>query len=620
MKDIDLQPLAETLELRPYETASSLLARVAAREHAAHARQFASDFFVNFGRLAGGDVKELEKVAVLLSANYEELRRWTPRRVTNGFQLGGEVVTTYRSRRLRFRVCPVCAAEDITVAPGEQLDAAVSCRAFTLIDPIRTCFLHGVALVQVADKQSTGDHNHDFSLAIADALEDWDDLIRDPVVRAVSMFEWYLLGRLGFTQRINVELADELDITGLTSIAQYLGAFILKGRTAVLEDFDEDGLWAAAEAGFGVLVDGEEGVRRFVSDAFDRAEADGIEGYSTTVFDRFHYALSPARSAGHFDRIKQIIVDRLSELVPYGPDDAPLFGVRATKRHWHSFTSAEREHGVPWRTLRKLAKKSDLVRTLKTKNGKPRDMIAVDDVRLLLSTEGARVNRLTASRQLGATMVHFNALAEAGLLKPVHEGKHGHNALYLQSDIDRVARDIVHHATVQHGEVDGMVTLQRAAVWTAVPLPEIMTEVFRGALPCSSVTGENPVASVRVNLSVLEARDPFQGVEVLTVPEAASLLGVGHDVINRLALAERLPSSVRKHRNCSSSYRVIPRQEMLAFRERFIPTSEIWRRGTPLIHITPKLASMGIEPAFKQDEIGCRLYPREPVERGLFPG
>lgn len=618
MIDHDISPLADPIAMRPYETGTSLVARRAAMEHAAHGRQFANDFYVNFERLAGGDPGELRKVSILLSADYDELRRWTPRRVGDGFELGGEIITNYRSRRTRFRVCPMCAVEDVAAAPGLQLDAAVSCSAFTLVDPIRTCFIHGAALVQVADSRSAGYHHHDFSLAIADALEDWDSLTSNAVLRRVTTFEWYLLGRLGFSQRMHVELADELDITDITTLSQYMGLFILRGRTAVLGDLDEDGLWQAAEIGFEVLSGGERGVRQFVTDAYDRAVADGERGMSSTIFDRFHYFLTSGRSVGHFLTVKQIIIDRLSELVPYGPDDAPTFGVKASKRYWHTLLSAERQYGIPYRTIQKRAERAGLITRLNADVQKTRALIDAKKLDRLLDGGNVQANRFNAAKFLGADWQYFAAFEEAGVLFPVARGTHQHNSIYLQRDLNDLAARLLLHTVQQDGEVDGMVSMWQAYVMSDWSLPEVVDHVVQGNVSCSSITGMQAVASVRVDIEALRALHPLHGVEVMTVPEAAAAIGVSQQVISKLILKERMPRCRQRHPQRNGNRLVVPRAVVEAFRHEYVPVSEIWRRGVQLSCIARTMEAHGFEPAFKSDELRCLFYHRHEADL-MFP-
>lgn len=617
MSDYVVDPLVATLALRPYEPATSLIARVAAMERADHAREFASDYYVNFQRVVSGDPRELEKVSHLLSADFTELSKWSPRQNGRiGFELGGELLTNYRSRRTRLRICPVCATEDVVAAPGLPLDAAIACRAFTLVDPIRTCFLHGIALVQVADSQSAGEHHHDHALAIAEALEDWNSLISNPVARQVTTFEWYLLGRLSFTPRIHVALADELDITDLTSIVQYLGVFILKGRTAVLADLDEDGLWQAADVGFRILKDGEDGVRRFVSDAYNHAVADDNEGMSNGIFDRFHYFLTAQHPLKRFQRIRQIIVDRLSELMPYGPDEGPIFGVRPTKRYWHTPQSAERQYRLPARTINKLVERAGIAIPLNRTKLDRRIRISAEALDRLMADRP--LTRFFVATSTGAKRADFVAYEQAGLLAPAFETEgHKHRTTYRRSDVSRLEATLLRHATPQDGEVEDMVAIERAHLQTSWSLGEIARHIAEGRVRCSKVTGLKSLQSIRVSVQGLQSLDPLRNVPMTTVPEAAAIMRVGEVVITKLISTGRLSGYHRRNQESMRVNLVIPTAQMEEFHRRYISASEVWRSGIPLLHVTRKLREHGCDLAFPAEQLRCSFYDREEAERVL---
>ena len=180
-----------------------------------------------------------------------------------------------------------------------------------------------------------------------------------------------------------------------------------------------------------MLLDGKDGVRRFVSDAYDRAVADGVRGMSNAIFDRFHYFLNSGGSAGRFPTVKQIIIDRMSELLPYGPGDAPTFGATAARRYWHTLLSAERQYGLPYRTIQNLAERAGLVEPLNATVQKTRSIISAEALDSLLAGKNAQENRYNAARILGADYHHFAAFEEAGLLTPVIRGKHHQNSTYL---------------------------------------------------------------------------------------------------------------------------------------------------------------------------------------------
>lgn len=299
--ETNIQPLAETLPLLPFEPATSHASRLAAMNGAGHARQFCWDHFLRFERIVAGDAREIARYGQFAGANVNELLKWTPKRLSaKTFSINGEVLTAFRLRHLRLRVCPGCVEDDKAAAPNVRADAAVACRVFTLIDAIRTCASHNLSLVQVADHATFGEHDKDYSIAIGEALEDCDDLRALSVGREPTAFEAYLLGRLGVLERRVVPLLDLMDISQVTTVCERLGVFELHGRRAQISELDENGALASAQAGFEWCEGGDAGIRDFVTMAHERAVRDGTTGMSNTIFGRFHYFLNSETNRADF--------------------------------------------------------------------------------------------------------------------------------------------------------------------------------------------------------------------------------------------------------------------------------------------------------------------------------
>ncbi len=322
--NMEIEPLEETLPLMPYETGGSITP--GGDERRGQCPSVLLDQYMDFEKIAAGDVGELTKLATFASVDLTALICWSPKsNGTHGYSIRGETVTNVRSRRTRLRVCVACIDDAMSANPHLPADAAVAVPVYTLLDPIRTCPHHAMSLVQVADSHSFGEHYQDYSIAIADALEDLDSLRSRSIKRPVSEFERYLLGRLGVELRSLEPLLDTMNISQVMTICERFGAFHLHGRNALITQLDEPGQHAAAQAGFEIMVSGEDGLRDFVTNAYQPAAAEGKAWMSSTIFGRLRTFLTSAEHAKDFEPIQQIMVDRLSELVPYGPDDPPYF-------------------------------------------------------------------------------------------------------------------------------------------------------------------------------------------------------------------------------------------------------------------------------------------------------
>jgi len=616
----EIEPLAESLTLMPFETGASLASRLAAMNRAGNARQFCWDYFVKFEEIAAGNVAELRKLSILASVNLEALIRWSPRRVGQyNFSIGDEVITTFRSRRSRFRVCVGCIDAALAAHPELPADAAVAVPVYTLVDPVRTCPVHGMSLVQVADKRSFGDHSQDYAIPIADALEDLDELRASSVRRAVSDFENYLLGRLGIRPRKAVQLLDDLEITQVMTICEGLGSFRLYGRHAAISELDEPDQHAAAQRGFETLARGEEGVREFVTDAHQRAASEDKAGMSSTMFGRVRSLLNSQTRSRRFDPIKQILVDRLSELVPYGPEDPPIFGMRPARRYWHTLISAERHYGVAYRTIKKNVERAGIHQRLNLTFDKTRFAIPAEELDGLMTSPDALIPRMEVIVLTGVHAKDFTALADAGLLRPITGRPDSASSMFRRGDVTVLEKALLSRAEPMTTEMPGWVTVHAAFLSTSWSRADVFRHIASGAAAVCSVKGEKSAASLRVKLDDLRRLHPLFGRDVISMEDAAAILEVSETVVNRLVKTSWIEAHNVRSEQTGKLKIGLCKDDVLAFQRTYIPVSEIWRRrGGPMIKINPLLGSHGLRPSFPPDKLRCTFYRRAEVDQ-VFP-
>lgn len=617
----DFVPLAETLALKPFEPAPGLASRLAAMNAAGNAREFCWDQLLDFGLIAAGDASELSRFSIFSGASYDELLKWTPtRRSTSVFSINGQIVTSFRLRRRRLRLCPDCVDADLADAPGLRGDAAVACRVFTLIDAVRTCPVHCRSLVQVADETTFAYHQQDYSIAIGEALEDLDRVRAQSVARDPTAFELYILSRLGVLAGPPAPLLDGMDISQATVLCERMGVFDLHGRAAQILDHDEDGMRACAQRGFEWCARGADGIRDFVSMAHDRAVRDRTTGMSNAIFGRFHYFLNSEANRSNFVGIKQIIVDRLSELLPYGPDDAPVFGVLPSRRHWHTLVSAERQYGIAYRSIKKRVERAGIHTRLNLTFDKTRFAIGVDELDdLLLSPEGT-ISRAEAIERTGAHAHDFAALEAAGLLHPVSGDASAANARYRRGDVDQMEKALLGRAVSLIEEQPNWVSIHRAYLATSWSRGEVFGHVASGSVPAGSVDGLQSIASLRVDLSALRRLHPLFGREVMSMDEAATLLEISETVVNRLVKRKWIGAHEQRNESTGKLRMTLLKDDVLAFARTYIPVSEVWRRrGGSMPKIIPLLRAHGLEPAFPPALIRCTFYSRDEVDRIVPP-
>lgn len=618
---IEIDPLEETLPLLPYEPAASLASRLAAFHRAGNAREFCWDHGMRFEKVAGGDPLELARFSDFAGADLSELARWTPRTLSRRrFTLNGEVITSFRSRKRRLRLCPGCVQDDLAMACDLPGDAAVGVRAYALIDSVRTCPVHGLGFVQIADQATFGGHGNDYAIAVDEALEDFEEIASQGIERKITRFESYFLGRLGVLERRYLPLLDSLEISQATTICERLGVLDLHGRRAVINHYDEDGRLACGEAGFGWLERGEVGVQDFVTMAHDRAFRDGCTGMSNAIFGRFHYFLTSEGNRPEFEPIRQLVVDRLSELIPYGPEDPPLFGVRPARRHLHTLISAERSYGVSYRTIKKLVEEAGVHKRLNLDFSKTRFAIGVDELDALLLAPEKTMTRADVTRRTGIVASDLIALEATGLLKPAEGAARSPGATYRRGDVEEIERVLLGNALDVDEEREGWATVGRASLATSWSRSEVYGLVASGKVAVSTIAGARSISSLRVSIDDLHRVHPTFGKDLLSREQAAAALGVAIQVVANLVREGRLAAHIGRGKEGATLGMKLVKDEVAAFALTYIPISEVWRRrGGRMGYVKPFLLCHGLEPAFPPKPLRCTFYLRAAVDQVLPP-
>ena len=615
----DVEPLADTLTLGWLETPVSALSRLAALNAAGNAGEFGRDFFLSFPKIAKGDREEVRRFSILASMDFDELMRAAPISLGDGwFTLNGAVVSQGRSRRTNLRFCPHCAVEAVEAHPYVRRDALVYCSAPALVDPIRTCPKHCVPYVFIEDSVRLSSHlKGDYSLAIGDLLEDLDTFVASATPREFSRFERLLMGKLGYGPPVDAPLLNELSITNVTKICERMGTFQLHGPQALIGDLDDDGLWAAAEAGCDILARGSDGVRNFVSDAYERASDEDRRGLAAKVFGKFHYFINSEGVASDFRQIKQIVVDRLSELLPYGPDSV-LYGVSPAKRYWHTLQSAEREYGIPARTIRRHLREADALQRVAS-GAHYHFSVPSTVLDSLYTSPDTALIRYEVVELTGAHAHDFAALEESGLLLPAVKDKVWKKYRFRRGDVEAVIEKLLASAAELANETDGFVPVREAHRNSSWSVTEIYQHIHKGKVPFGIVTGQKAIGGLRVHLASLNQLHPLHGAEHMTQKQVANLLKVSGPVTGRLATAGKLVVHLVRDGETKWLRQAFRRREVQEFSGQYISLNEILARRPGKGSVTnTRLASMRIWPAIAGKEFGATFYNREEVEKAYL--
>ncbi len=166
------------------ESPTSYASRLARFHAVGSARSLCLETRVPFRGLVAGDEVAVARLAEVAGVEVELLGAHALRRTEDGATLRGERLVRSTLRRARVHACPACLAGD-AAASDAPADAAMAGRSAWLLEPLRTCAVHGSALVEIVTTASAH-HLHDFALLVASGASDIARLAAEAVKRAPS--------------------------------------------------------------------------------------------------------------------------------------------------------------------------------------------------------------------------------------------------------------------------------------------------------------------------------------------------------------------------------------------------------------------------------------------------
>ncbi|WP_187273711.1 TniQ family protein [Methylobacterium sp. WL8] len=208
------------LRLRDYgagEPAYSFIHRLASR-NAYGVREFAGAYGLDFSAIVRGDRREVGRLSAVADVDAASLLDATPARVRAGiWVVRGERLMDQHIERGRDRICPACLAEDREAVPGE-IGFGIRRRVWWDLNFLHRCPTHGMPLRGMR----------------SEALVDLKGTA-DAAPESGCGWEAYVLGRLGFTQRTDAQLLDQLSLKAAVDMVATCGAVAVHGAGLKLQ-------------------------------------------------------------------------------------------------------------------------------------------------------------------------------------------------------------------------------------------------------------------------------------------------------------------------------------------------------------------------------------------------
>jgi hypothetical protein len=605
-----------TVRLRPDETPQSLCSRNALLLRRT-AREFCLDRGLSFQPIVDGNGPALEALAHCTRADVGLLAAGAIVKAGgHRFTVRGQALMRDTLSRKALRVCPHCIQADLEQGT-EPLDVRPYGRTIWLIEPIRTCAIHGVGLVAVAED----DHPqrvHDFAALVQPAIPRIGQAADVAPQRPASAFERHLLARCEGRGAGKVGFLSALPFYAAAKACEVIGAVAMHGirfRTDRLSDTE----WHEAGAtGFAIASGGEDGIRTFLSALQGQGRFAATKGDwgPRVVFGRLYEWLAHESEDAAYDPLRDVIRRHVIETMPVGPGD-DVFGREVTVRRLHSVRSASLETGAHPKRLRKLLHAAGHV---------PVEALALSDERITFDAAEARgfLERVSetmslkqAGEYLNAPRPHERLLFEAGFVEPFVRG--GTETLkdhaFARRDLDAFLGRLLANASEADAGDGRLMPIPTAAKWACCSAMEIVRLVLdRKLARVGRRTDAAGYLSVLVDPREVQPFVQGQADGSLSLREVEQRLGTTTRVVKALIEHGHLPSRVETNPVNRCPRQVVGQEDLDAFMGRYV-TLHVAAKEQGVYHrrLKSSLDEAGVGPAFDPTTVHATFFERKHV-------
>jgi hypothetical protein len=568
-----------------------------------------------FQAIVDGDPEAVRHVAGLVGCPVEPLMNATITRTGANFGLRGQQMQKATLRRAKVVVCPRCIADDLADDANPWM---ASGRVDWLLDPIRACRHHGLALMEVAHVD-TPTMLHDFARCLAPSLSKIQGLSSEAEVVKPSPLEGYLIDRLD--GKAGPDWLDALPWHAAAKACEMIGAVEVFGCKAPIKTMTDDQWREAGKAGYDIVSGGDGGIRAFLERT--RANYKGAASDSAgpqAWFGRLHTWLTDVRDDA-YDPLRGIIVDVVRNSAPVGPEDR-LYGRQIVEqRKLHSIRTAALETGLHPKRLRRLLAAAGTIPSNHRDLTDDRVIFPAPNAEAILLKAKRAISELEAQTYLNAGRVHTRLLAQAGLIVPLATS--GQEDLprkaYDTQELDDFLTALSARAEIVPFYAEPIHRIPGAAKRANCSAIEIVRAILDGALKwVGQVAGEQGYMSILVNAA--EVRNLVRGDhgDRLTLRAVEAQLKTSTAVVDALVRSGILPSerAISPLNRCP--YTAVRAADLDAFCTTYGSLQELAReRDLHFNECKKLLAANGVEPAFDKSIVPLTLYRRSDIPPGI---
>ncbi|WP_237478167.1 TniQ family protein [Lichenibacterium dinghuense] len=559
--------LRRRLPLGDGETPQSLASRLA-RRHGVATQQFCFELGFSFRRIVHGRPEDLAGLAEVAGVQSEALtaNAFVDENAFLAFR--GERLLASQVRRHRMRFCPHCLRHDIASGDGwRNGEASVHGRAAWLIEQVRTCPVHSVALVTM-EPSTDRDEIHDVARRLAPVLPDLDRIASEARGRQLSTFEAYLLGRLA--GRRDSAWLDGLSLHVAIMACAGLGMVEACPEGLGKKDLTDDGCRLVEAAGFDVAREGVEGIEAFM--------------------ERVHLAGGPVGNnvARNWGRLRGLVrfFDTHQDDEAFRPAyeviarfmadhraiEGRVLGV-TVRRRLHSLATASKETGWSPKALRQVLGERGLLPDGHRSLPPASVMVDADKVSEVLSALGARWGERRAADHLSLPVHQVQLLAGDGVVPARRLAGTGNRWVFDRADVERFLADVMARVDAIPDERPGWLGLGAASEAVGCPQAWILRMVVERRLEgVGRLASCDGLMSLRLDPEEIRVKVPWRDLSRL---EAARMIGVSRDTMGMLKAAGHVRVRDKHGDGRPSKADFFVYEDLVAFTERYITRAQL---------------------------------------------
>ncbi|TFF19871.1 hypothetical protein E3C22_19600 [Jiella endophytica] len=525
------------------------------------------------------------------------------------YRIGRELVRKSNLARRRFRVCPVCVAEDVASRSGSPT-LRTHGRLPWAIEALSTCREHEVALREYEPAATIG--GVEFAYCIETNLPAILQDARAPERRVPVGAETYLAGRV-FGGGHTAPFLDGLPYHVADRLMEIVGMTLTEGPAAVRHGRPPADLHLARAEGFEVLKDGADGLRRIMRMLVDDALADPDANWGLRpMLGRLHDCFLPRESGPEVEPIREIIAEFVAETMPH--HHAGVAVGRKVESRLLSIRSASEMSGWHPKTLRKVLRLFEMI-------GPETDGLM--DERVVFERAAFEARFPPASETFSR-----NALAEYLQMSRVHgkivietyiEPFYGKDKRYGIGEFrfTRAAADafmdrLFAGAVEVDAPADGMVDIYEARHRTLSTVPQMIDLILSGRLTWKGrLAGRRDYGALLLDLAEVRQRLSGEDHGGLAAYKAAKIMKTRPEVVAALIRIGALPSFIAKDPVNKCDVLLVRPADIEAFQARYVSLFTLAReRGEHFRHTMQFVQRAALRPCFDPRIVDVCFYDR----------